>query len=670
MRRISAQTLLILLFLAISLISSFAVLYLSVSASYEAVQTLDTALAKSAGENLSSNMTALFEKCELFTRIGATLAEHSPNMAEDQLLASYFLEQLTSNPFVTSYRAATSNGSYLICLNLANLPDSTFSHAPPPDAFFALITSDGNGKATTTYYTQGARKISSREEATSYNPRNSPWYNEALRQKKLIWTEFYKDQLTSLEEISAAIPTYAPLENLSIVISTELSADTLVHYLKESTFSKHGAALIINEKGETILPHLPEDLELGKTLFATFQQENKNSFFFSFNHLVYLGRIEPFPASFTKNWHLAAALARSDFFSGIVKNTVHVMHWISLVLFSTALIAIYCAYAISEPILKLAKELMRLSTLELQEDEPNPSILKEIQQMQHALSATRVALRSFSRYIPQDVAKELMKKEHDITLGGEQKTLTIFFTDIANFTTLADTLPIEMVNDLLAKHFDLISQVIIECGGMIDKYIGDSIMSLWGALRLEPIDISALQACKAALLSQLLLKEWNQKQKAAGFVTYATRMGISTGSVIVGNFGTETRMNFSVLGNAANSASRLQELNKTYGTSILIGEDTHRVVGSHVITRCLGTVTLRGTEERCRIFELLAIKDADSLIAPASSQLVEWAQKYTEAVIAKETGDRDLALKIFTSLAQESPEDLPTQLQLKSLQKP
>src|SRR5262249_3090381 len=149
--------------------------------------------------------------------------------------------------------------------------------------------------------------------------------------------------------------------------------------------------------------------------------------------------------------------------------------------------------------------------------------------------------------------------------GGERRELTILFSDIQNFTTKAESFSIDQLVPALTEYFNVLSKIITDTGGTIDKYIGDSVMAFWNAPKI--LHDHSIHACTAALR---FVKR--QKNTDNAFLQETTRFGIHTGEVIVGNFGSTERVNYTALGDAVNVSSRLQSLNKEYHTSILISE--------------------------------------------------------------------------------------------------
>lgn len=208
----------------------------------------------------------------------------------------------------------------------------------------------------------------------------------------------------------------------------------------------------------------------------------------------------------------------------------------------------------------------------------------------------------FSKYVSQEVLEEILREPAKVKLGGEEKEITVFFSDIRGFTTLSEkTTPQELVQ-ILNRYFTAMSGAILEKGGVLDKYIGDAIMAFWGA----PIDnpLQADRALEAALGMIKKLKELNIELAREFGAELDIGIGLYTGLAVVGNIGSESRFDYTVIGDTVNVASRLEGLNKEYKTKIIIGETTKNRIASNYKFRTLGQVAVKGRKEALNIFTI------------------------------------------------------------------
>lgn len=210
----------------------------------------------------------------------------------------------------------------------------------------------------------------------------------------------------------------------------------------------------------------------------------------------------------------------------------------------------------------------------------------------------------FSRYMSDLLIQDLLKNPDKLRLGGEKRVLTVFFSDLAGFTSLSEKLSPEEVVALLNRYLTAMTDIILRSGGLIDKYEGDAIMAFWGAP--VPQEDHAIRACLAALDNQSRLGELRQEFLQAGLPPIHARIGINTGEMIIGNMGSSQRFDFTVIGDSVNLASRLEGAGKEYGIRILISENTYSHAADRIEVRELDLLRVKGKDKPVRIYELLA----------------------------------------------------------------
>jgi adenylate cyclase len=212
---------------------------------------------------------------------------------------------------------------------------------------------------------------------------------------------------------------------------------------------------------------------------------------------------------------------------------------------------------------------------------------------------------TFQYYLMPEVINEIILNPKKLVLGGEKKKLSVLFSDIRGFTTLSEKLTAEELVQLINQYLTVMSDRIMENKGLVDKYIGDAIMAFWGAPLENPSQ--AKDACRAALKMSAALKELNIKWQAEGLPSIGIGIGINTGEMIVGNMGSERRFNYTIMGDEVNFGSRLEGLNKAYGTECIISEETKKEIenDSEFLVRELDNVMVKGKQEPKRIYELI-----------------------------------------------------------------
>jgi adenylate cyclase len=211
--------------------------------------------------------------------------------------------------------------------------------------------------------------------------------------------------------------------------------------------------------------------------------------------------------------------------------------------------------------------------------------------------------KAFQSYVAPEVVNEILKHPELLRLGGERRELTILFSDIRGFTTLSETLEPETLVGLLHDFFNPMSEIIVTHGGTIDKYIGDAIMALFGAPLHRPDH--AVLACRTALAMMAKLKTLNEEWESQGRPVMHIGLGLNVGDVAVGNMGSDRLFNYTAIGDNVNLASRLEGLNKYYGTSILISASTAHALDGQFVLREVDLVQVKGKAQALTIFELL-----------------------------------------------------------------
>ncbi|MBP5322019.1 MAG: adenylate/guanylate cyclase domain-containing protein [Kiritimatiellae bacterium] len=210
--------------------------------------------------------------------------------------------------------------------------------------------------------------------------------------------------------------------------------------------------------------------------------------------------------------------------------------------------------------------------------------------------------KAFRHYLGESVINRMLEDPGLLQLGGEKRELTIFFSDIEKFSTFSERLSPERLTALLTDYLTLMGSVIQEEGGYLDKYIGDAIVAFWNAPVYQPDH--AARACRAAIRCQQTIRNNAARWKAEYGVDLHARIGLNTGEVVVGNMGSRERFNYTILGDAANLASRLEGANKAFGTYVMVSESTFERAGSGFPARRLATLRVVGRSTPVEVFEL------------------------------------------------------------------
>lgn len=246
---------------------------------------------------------------------------------------------------------------------------------------------------------------------------------------------------------------------------------------------------------------------------------------------------------------------------------------------------------------QIVRESMRMNALEFAPASVE-SPFRDVGEVLESLEKAKAGMRTMGKYAPLDLVRRLFHEKRDPVLGGEPVSIAILFSDIKDFTAISERLPADELAAALGCYLETMGRIIQnETGGMIDKFIGDAIMALWNVP--ERLDDYPARACEAAIRCR------DAGRETGGTSRFVTRFGLHCGRAVVGHFGSPERMNYTAIGDAVNLASRLEGLNKLYGTSIIASGQIRAEAGEGFAFRLLDRVAVKGKSEAIDIYELL-----------------------------------------------------------------
>jgi len=260
---------------------------------------------------------------------------------------------------------------------------------------------------------------------------------------------------------------------------------------------------------------------------------------------------------------------------------------------------------------------------------------------------------AFQHYVAPSVINLLLRQPALLQLGGEEKELTVMFSDIRGFTSLSENLAPSVLVDLLNEYFSEMTEVIFRHWGTLDKYIGDAIMAFWGAP--YPQTDHARRACAAALEMRRTLNRLRSRWEATGQPRLEIGVGINTGDMLVGNMGSTRRFNFTIMGDNVNLASRLEGLNKSFGTSLIVSESTYQAARQQVVARELDLIRVKGKLKPVKIYELLGATEDQE-------QLRDLLERFHQGLAFYRNGQWGAGLEAFEALLHDFPADGPSRV--------
>ena len=476
-----------------------------------------------------------------------------------------------------------------------------------------------------------------------YGTLRQPWYRRAVEADQPVWSEIVEMPASLRPAIANATPLYVHREFVG-VIAVVIELNRLSLYLASQQVGDSGAVFIVDGKGGLVATQKPSGaerermeklaatsepllrlggqaiaaarLDLGKlaaTVGLPSPRDGEGQGYF----------VNATPLGFD-DWTIVTVIPEADFLADIERKTRLLLYGIVGFTLAMALLAIVLANALlAAPLRRIAGQLAHVESFRLDRIRRLPSAVRELDQLSAALVQMGRGLASFQKFLPTELVRTLVSQGIEAKPGGHHQPLTVMFTDLAGFTGLSERLG-EGIVPILADYLGRMSREVAAAGGTVDKFIGDAVMAFWGAPL--PDEAHALNACRAALACQRMLAELNAEYRAAGRQELGMRIGLNSGRILVGNIGSEERLNYTAIGDAVNVASRLEAVNKLYGTAILIGEATRLAAGPAIVTREVDRVAVYGRMEGIAIHELLGLADEMPDGAPA------WARRYERAL--------------------------------------
>ena len=524
-----------------------------------------------------------------------------------------------------------------------------------------------------------------------YDPRNRIWYREALKAqagKEVFWTEPVIFFITKDPGITAA--THWEVDGTTYVVAFDLLLLDISRFTTDLPVSSRGTAFVLVEdtgSDELAVVGLPRDERYDTPaairealLFTPLETavadtaatlppaaghshpamsaavsawakvgKPETAFRFQAAGEPWWGGFHSYPLG-KNTFRIGVVVPEQDFLGDVIRQR-NITLAVSLVALAVALaMALAMARTYGRPLESLADSSRRIRGLDLDEHAAVESTLAEITQLAEAQQQMLSTLQSFAKYVPMEVVRELLRRGEVAQIGGTSESLTILFTDISGFTTIAEALGPEALTDHMADYFHEALTVLERHEATVDKLIGDAIVAFWGAPR--PDAAHADHALAAVLEIQRQLAACNARWRQQGLPELHTRFGLATGRVIVGNVGARSRLSYTVLGDTVNLAARLEGINKFYGTDVLVSEEVRQTVTTPLDWRLVDLVAVKGKRQGKRIYEPLGP------VGQTDRRRLDFARRYELAWAVYQNRQFGEALAMIETLQQDWPDDV------------
>jgi len=511
--------------------------------------------------------------------------------------------------------------------------------------------------------------------ASDTDIRTLPGYQSAKTTRTLVVTEPSINPDTGSPVISVRIPIFRGVEFLGCA-SANITVDVLSRFLDRHRASAGSTTFVADRNNGKIIA-FPEKqkavrIDNGALRIATLtdiddsvvreahrQHGRTGADRFEFrsptNGDEFVAAFANFPGGFGQPWQVIT-LTPIDDFVGTLKSANRLMMAVIIALTMVELFFIYFASSrLSRPVENVSRQLQDIESLNFDAPVRPPSHIDEIAKLESAASLLRTSLKSFSSFVPLDVVRQLIKSGVPLTPGVEPRLLTVFFSDLENFSSHAETLAPDDLLVQISTYLEEVSSAIAAEGGTVDKFIGDGVMAFWNAPVERPDHV--LRGCTAALRAARRMERVNDVWQAEGRPRIRLRIGLNCANVLVGNVGSSTRLNYTALGDGVNVAARLEGINKLFGTTICISDSIYDQAKADIVARPMKRVQVKGRKTSFMIYELLGLRASDDPELRVRDRDEQLCAMTWQASQTFEAGDCLAAECAYRDILKEFPED-------------
>ncbi|MCK5728236.1 MAG: hypothetical protein KAH08_03340 [Methylococcales bacterium] len=610
------------------------------------------------------------------TSLGSILLASKLDLVNNAHLEQHVIKILRKTPFLFMYYIADEKGNLVLGYqNKFGDVSTELIYNSVKEPYTLWKYRNAKGEILTTHT----------EKHSNFDPRQRGWYQKTKASLKTHWTEVYqfqnigKDSIYQkrsdterLYGISIANPIIDTDNNFKGVIGASIGLDHLADFFTSLSIGMNGKGLVVNKTREIMLF---SELELDKLAKGQHEatineikldwvREGAQAFFkamqkdfsYTINDKRYYVKVHDFSTFIGKEWFLIIIVPEDDFLGEVKQMRSTSLALTSLMLLFSILLSFWLSRNLSKPIENIMRTMRNVKNLNFENLTPLSSPIREFQQISDATTAMTQGLKAFLKYVPPTLVQQFIEEgEASVVAEHQELNLSFFFSDIEGFTTLSEEVgPQELMTDL-SDYFDCMTKIIVlNNQGTIDKYIGDSVMAFWGAPNY--IAEHSKLACYSALGCKLTIDRLNKERLALGKKAFITRIGIHTGLAIVGHLGSRDRINYTVIGDNVNLASRIEGVNKIYHTQIIVSQNSYRQVYQYFVFRPLDFIIVKGKNEGIKIYELVGEKNAvdNEILA-----LVALASDAFEAYLSKQF---EQALRLYKQILTNNPDDQPAKV--------
>ena len=676
-RKLPLRTCILALFLLLTVPVMFTIILVDYRSNEALARQNAAELVERFRKDAIANVLSELDPIESLVRATAELANAQPDFFNSSRSHKYLRSLLTHNETLTSIYVGLENGAFRQARSID--PTIPINGQTPPteassaDRYIEGARRPGGSREDEYVFLESRFEIVGRTSSpTTYDPRIRPWYKAAVEARRPTITDPEVFATLGLFGFSVAAPFYRD-GRIAGVAAADITLDGLSRYLDTYRISQTTLAFILDQNGRIIansdlartwaerggkveLQHVT-DLPggLADAAWGARRVADGKTYGFTFGGKDYLASLSTIPDKAEKHWQLFVITPIDDFADEMQRNNLRLLVFGLIASLLQILVIYSLSRVVSAPLEKLAGRVDRIRQLQQVEAvEASSSVVREIATLSRAIDTMDTTVKSFASFVPVGLVNQLLETGQKLAPGGNSRFLTIFFSDLESFSTLSEELPTQELLNKVSAYLDVVTRVTNAEAGTIDKFIGDGVMAFWGAPAL--LEDHAWRACVAALRIQREMNALNATWAERGEKPLRVRIGIHSDAVVVGNIGSAERLSYTVMGDGVNIASRLEGVNKDYGTRICISHTVFKEVGERLCVRPIDEVAVKGRRSKIPIYELVGAYGAGPDLEPdeAARRQCELTRAAYAALIRE---DRGAALLRYEALLTEFPDD-------------
>ena len=622
-----------------------------------------------------SKLSETFAAASALTASISQLASDDPEFFRGNKWAKYLLSNLHAFHAVTSLDLGFEDGSFRSVKRI-NIGEFVFDRPVPDSTTYAVRWIDRQFnepyKFHYVFYDQNNNEVGATSSDHLYIPKERTGYKDASMARDLIITDPEVHD-SGAAKFSIAKPFFLHKDIVG-VFAIDIELTTIDDFLSTQLIRNGAISLLVDKHGFILAnSDKPRDsriidskLSLSQVhtissklpSLALLQKPNNSQlpFFFKDDKTnVYIATISEIAAVKHKNWSILMVIPVMAVVGPLHDTNRKILLLGTFAVLLQITIIFFLARLISKPLERITREVQAIIRLEPSTSFKTHKIITEISSLANAIIKLKSTINAFILYVPRTLVNDLLSSGKDLEIGGESRYLTVLFSDLKDFSSLAEKTPSREFLQRVSAYLGLMTYAIKEEGGTLDKFIGDGVMAFWGAPLLD--QHHAYHACVAAVKGKRRLVTLNEQLKSENKPPLSARIGIHSDAVLVGNIGSEERLSYTVVGDGVNIASRLEEINKEFGTAICISHSLFKEAGERLWVRPIDLISVKGRSGAFLIYELVAIRDGnDETLASVTEQ--ELCNLTKDAYEHYAIGKYLLAKQIYQTMVDRLDDDL------------